>query len=79
MVETAAGEPKAGRNIFHFKIRLLFEGLLLGKPCSEKIQDLDHSNPHPANARASPALRSLDRNALDKFSHDTNLLNRSAP
>lgn len=70
MVESAAGELQAGRNIFSFEIGQFFKDLLLREACSKKIQHVTDSNSHPANARTSSALCRIDRDALDEFGHD---------
>ena len=57
MIEPAAGKTKASRDVFRFEIRQLFEDLLQSEPCGEKIQDVNHPNPHPAESRA--ALRTV--------------------
>ena len=60
MIEPAAGKTKARRDVFRFEIRQLFEDLLLSEPCGEKIQDVNHPNPHPTNAGLAPALAGLN-------------------
>lgn len=69
MVEPATGKSQAGRNVFRFEIRQLFENLLLGESCRQQIEDIDNTNPHAANAGPPPALLRIHRNALDEFSH----------
>jgi hypothetical protein len=77
MIEPAAGKPKASRDVFRFEIRQLFEYLLLSEPCGEKIQDVNHPNPHPANAGPPSALCRIHSDAFCEFSHDENLLSKS--
>ena len=79
MIEPAAGETKAGRDIFRFEIRQFFENLLLSEPSRKKIEHVDHPNPHSTDTRPSSALCKIRSDALDKFSHDENLRERSFP
>ena len=77
MIEPTTGKTKARRDVFRFEIRQLFEDLLLSEPCGEKIQDVNHPNPHPTNAGPPSALCRIHRDAFCKFSHDENLLSKS--
>ena len=73
MVEPATGKSQAGRNVFRFEIRQLFENLLLGESCSKQIENIDHPNPHSANAGPPPALLRIHRNTFDEFGHVVDL------
>lgn len=79
MIESATGKPKAGRNIFCFEIRQLYENLLLSEPGSKQVKNIDHSNPHPTDARPPSALCKIGSDTFDEFSHDENLLRRPFP
>jgi len=79
VIESATGKPKAGRNIFCFEIWQFYENLLLSEPCGKQVQDIDHPNPHPTDARPPSALCKIGGDALDKFSHDEKLLGRPFP
>lgn len=46
-IESATGKPKAGRNIFCFEIRQLYESLLLSEPRGKQVQDIDQPNSDP--------------------------------
>ena len=69
MVEPPAGKSKAGRNVFRFEIRQLFQNLLLGESRGKQIENINHPNPHSANAGPPPALLRIHRNALDESGH----------
>jgi hypothetical protein len=77
MIKPTAGKTKARRDVFCFEIRQLFEDLLLSEPCGEKIQDVNHPNPHPTNAGPPSALCRVHSDAFCKFSHDEYLLSKS--
>jgi len=79
VIEPAAGETKAGRDIFRFEIRQLFEDLLLSKPSREKIEHIDHPNPHSTDAGPPSALCRIGSDAFEEFSHDENLRERPFP
>jgi hypothetical protein len=77
VIESAAGKPKTGRNIFRFEVREFFEHLLLSQPCGEQVTHINYSNPHPTDARPPSALRRIDGNPFDELRHDTTLLSKS--
>ncbi len=70
MIEPAAGEAKAGRNIFRFEIRQLFKDLLLSEACGEQAQDVDHLNPHSTDTRPPSTLCRIGSDSFDQFSHE---------
>lgn len=79
MIEPAAGESKASRDVFRFKIRQFFEDLLLSEPCGEQVQDVDHPNPHSTDAGPPSALCWIGSDAFDEFSHDEKIRKRPFP
>jgi hypothetical protein len=76
VIESATGKPKAGRNIFCFEIRQLYENLLLSEPIGKQVQNINHPNPYPTDARLPSALCKIGSDALDEFSHDEKLPGR---
>ena len=69
MIKLARGILKRRFQIVHFQVRHLFENLIGGKPGSEKIQHIDNSNPHAADARSPAALFSIYGNSIHQFRH----------
>ncbi len=79
MIESAAGESKASRDIFRFEIRQFFENLLLSEPSRKKIEHVDHPNPHSTDAGPPSALCWIGSDAFDEFSHDEKIRKRPFP
>lgn len=70
MIESAAGELQASRNIFSFKVRQFLKDLLLRETGGQQIQHIDDADAHPTNTGPSTTLLGVDRDAFDEFGHD---------
>ena len=69
MVEPPAGVAQAGSNIFTLQIGKLPKDLFVGQSGRQQVQDIDDTNPHAANARASATLLGIDSDALVESGH----------
>ena len=56
-----------GEDIVALKIGVVLQNLLEGCICAEKLQDVGHAHPHPANAGPAAAFAGLDGDALEQF------------
>ena len=64
MIKLTRGVLKRGFQIFHFQIGHLFKDLICGKTGSEKIQHIDNTYAHAANARSSSTLLCINGNSI---------------
>jgi len=64
MVNATARVAECSLYVFRFQIGQFLKHLLVRKPSGEQIQDIDHPNAHPANARSPAALIWIGRNSL---------------
>jgi len=69
MIESAAGEFQARRNIFCFEVRQFFKDLLLRETGGQQVQHVDDANAHPTDTGPSTTLLGVDRDSLDEFGH----------
>ncbi len=69
MVGPARGESKAGRDIRGLEIGELPDNLFGRQTGREKIQDIDHADPHAANALSAAALLRIDGDSLKYLGH----------
>jgi hypothetical protein len=54
----------ARHNVFPLKRGVVFQNFFNARTSAEQLQDIGYSNSHPSNARATSALRVVDRYAL---------------
>lgn len=70
MIKFARRIMQRGLQVCHLQIWHFLEDLIGRKTGREKIQHIDDSNAHAANARAAPALLRIYRNSLKQFRHE---------
>ncbi len=82
MIETAAGEPKTGGDVFHLQVWKLFQHLLGRASAGHQVKNIDDADPHPADTWPPPALQGVYGNSISQISHEfvpERSLDRSAP
>lgn len=70
MVQPAACEAKASRDVFRFEVRQLLEHLLRREPRRQEVQHVNDPDAHAPNAGASPALARIHGDAISEVCHD---------
>ena len=70
MIEPPAGKPEAGRDVLQLEVGQFIQNLLLSQARREKIEHIDDTDPHPADARPTSALGGVYGDAIEQISHD---------
>lgn len=64
VIEMPDGKARARVDILGFKVRHLFEYLLLREAVRQEIEDIHHPDTHSADSGSPPALLRVNRNTL---------------
>ena len=64
MVEAISSVSQHRLNIFQLEVWQLLENLRVSQSGREQVEDINHADSHPANARAAAALLGVDGDAF---------------
>lgn len=67
MVESTTRETQTGADIRDLKVGKLFDDLFRREARGEQVEDIDDANAHAADARPSPTLVGIHRDAIHEF------------
>jgi hypothetical protein len=78
MIEVARRESQARLQVVRLEIRHFVEDLGGSQACREEVENVAHTNSHPADARPAPALLGVYRDSISNLVHTRKCTSRCA-